>query len=299
MTITRCIPASVAAVFAVAVPQFLTVAAADSSSSGGVSSAEVGTNRVAANSVAASAQAGIPTEVMERVRGADLLGRKGKQAEALAEYVWCYDEGATHNSSPESVRLFVGLNFGRLAASYAPAQEALQKRRDELEQQFTKGPKRSAGQAVLLSALNSALKDNERTWKLYQQLPEGDLYRRLFAGKAFEFLVEQQRYKEAVTVMTYDDLTAQFHSNISRIDRGTPAITSERGREAMKKAEQIGIVRRTAQSVEVLAGAGDLEGARTLAAKLIGFDGSETAKDALRKALIRAGHENLAQDLPK
>lgn len=51
--------------------------------------------------------------------------------------------------------------------------------------------------------------------------------------------------------------------------------------------------RTTAKNIEVLAGAGRLENARSLATQLLAFDRSEETKALLSEHLTRAGHPEL------
>lgn len=52
-------------------------------------------------------------------------------------------------------------------------------------------------------------------------------------------------------------------------------------------------ITRTAKTVECLAGAGRLDEARELAARILTFDGSESSKEILRTHATRAGHPEL------
>jgi hypothetical protein len=62
----------------------------------------------------------------------------------------------------------------------------------------------------------------------------------------------------------------------------------------IKKAQTRYIVSTATKNIEVLAGAGDLEHARDLAAKLLSFDGSDETKALLKQHVERAGHPELA-----
>jgi len=103
---------------------------------------------------------------MAREQYGDELMQAGKYEEALAEYLWCFDEG---NSSPayHGVRLsFLLSNIKRLGTKYAPAINAMQERRDAAEARVRAGPVTfdDLSDAV---ALNRELKTPERSLVLF------------------------------------------------------------------------------------------------------------------------------------
>src|SRR5690242_12595979 len=75
------------------------------------------------------------------------LAREGKQAEALAEYLWCFDEGMVKVQSYTGVRLsFLLSEIDRMGKTYTPAWEALMERCDAAEKRLLADPgDRAAG----------------------------------------------------------------------------------------------------------------------------------------------------------
>jgi hypothetical protein len=53
------------------------------------------------------------------------------------------------------------------------------------------------------------------------------------------------------------------------------------------------VVKTNAENIEILAGAGQLDNARTLADRLLAFDNSEDARRAIQQHLNRAGQPGL------
>ena len=68
--------------------------------------------------------------------------------------------------------------------------------------------------------------------------------------------------------------------------------------EMLRKAQHDYLISSTAKNVEVLAGAGDLEHARALAARVLAFDRSPEARTLLQQHAARAGQPELLDGLP-
>jgi len=68
------------------------------------------------------------------------LAQKGKDAEALTEYLWCFDHGLEASPAFVGVRVsFLLMNIKNLAVHYPPAQQALVTRRDESQAKVAAG----------------------------------------------------------------------------------------------------------------------------------------------------------------
>jgi hypothetical protein len=110
---------------------------------------------------------------MSRKHNGQRLADKGKYAEALAEYLWCFDEGG---ASPEFVGVrvsFLMLELERLSQVYPPTRDALLSRRDAAAQKMidTKKGSEDNRQAIIdWVALNQPLADQAATLNYYDRL---------------------------------------------------------------------------------------------------------------------------------
>lgn len=227
-----------------------------------------------------SAQAPVTSEgVKLRYHHARELAKAGKTAEALKEFLWCYDVGMRQVASFAGVRQSYVLDAIRKLGPEGTA--ALQARREAARQDILEG---SSGQTLDFGALNRVLGEPQATVALYDELPAGDGRRRSLAIAAYQQFVAAQRYTDAMTGRTYASMSA-----IMEIDLSRPSINDEVRNYS---------IHQTATNVEVLAGSGDLEHAKTLAARLVHYDSSDATKTLLREHLQRAGHAELLDSLP-
>jgi RNA polymerase sigma factor (sigma-70 family) len=206
-------------------------------------------------------------------RGRELV-RAGDYAAALAEFLWCFDVGYKEiRQSP--VRLSFGLGeIVRLATLYPPARDALLERRQRAQQAMLAddGDRDAVAE---FSALTRELKDGAAFIPLLESWPAGDSRRRQVADAAREALVETQRYAFAAEALSYGSLSS---------------ILEMMGRRPESRDF---VVQKTATDIEILAGAGRLEEARTLGQRVIALDGSEATRALLQRHLARAGHPHL------
>jgi len=110
----------------------------------------------------------------------------------------------------------------------------------------------------------------------------------------FDQLVESQRYGDALFGRPYSHHNMMFEELTK--ERPMPANTPNI--DMMKQSLRNNAINSTAKSVEVLAGAGDLEHARTLAAKLLTYDSSPETKSLLQQHATRAGQAGLFDGTP-
>ncbi len=108
------------------------------------------------------------------------LSKQGKFAEALAEYLWCFDHGEEDDSYGGVRRSFLLADIVFLGGKYPPALKALQDRRDAAEARLVKGSESFDDLADLIS-LNEYLKTPERSLALFDRLkaagPPSDRFR--------------------------------------------------------------------------------------------------------------------------
>ena len=248
----------------------------------------------AQNATAASDAPVTHDGVQSRYLKAQQLARSGNAAEALREYLWCYDEGMVNETSFRGVRTSFLLNsIAELGKAHSEALLALRERRDSASQRFINGDAAPAT-AFELASLNRVLNDDQNTLSLLDQLPQGDSRRKPLAYGVYDQLVEAQRYGDAALGKSYEQIDRMFEmiKNESRLRENTPNL------EMIKKIQKDSFIKSAAKGVEVLAGSGDLEHAQTLAGRLLTYDNSAETKALLQKHVTRAGQSDLLKSLP-
>jgi RNA polymerase sigma factor (sigma-70 family) len=232
-----------------------------------------------------------------RYKHAQQLARNGDTAGALAEFLWCFDVGMVRVSSYAGVRVsFLLSEIAQLGEQDSAALDALRERRDQAKQRVLASINDNEA-AMNFSAINRTLKDDQATLAVLDQLPADDGRRRPLASAAYEQLVVAQRYADAALGRSSSSMNAQFEFELNQQERPLPANMPDP--ERVRKMQREHVVTTTAESVEVLAGAGDLAHARTLSGKLLAYDGSEETKATLQQHLARAGHPELLANPPK
>ncbi len=106
---------------------------------------------------------------MERQQYADELARAGKHEEALAEYLWCFDNGKSSEGYGGVRRSFLLSDIQQLGRLYPAALKALEERRDATEARIRAGSTDYDDVADTV-ALNSHLGTNERSLALFDDL---------------------------------------------------------------------------------------------------------------------------------
>jgi thiol-disulfide isomerase/thioredoxin len=217
------------------------------------------------------------------------LGRElvhtGKYAEALAEFLWCFDEGMVKEISFSGFRVSFLLNeLGRLSSNYPPARAALIERRDAAQERLLAAASDFRA-AQDFACLNQTLQDDARTLEIFDRLPAGDPRRKEMGYSALQLLLKRQRYSDALAIHPYLEIAQQFDRFMIMADKPSS--------EMLKHANHQLVLKAGADSIEILIGAGDLEHARDLARKLFDFDASEEARALLRGRATRAGHPEL------
>jgi hypothetical protein len=237
-----------------------------------------------AANVAQQAAANAPLSIAEvegRFRRALATMEKDSET-ALRELLWCYDVGFPRagGSRLRAQMSSVATALGRLAENYAPAQTALRERLDRAVQRLLSSP--DEHEVSELYSLSRALKEQQVLLTIHDQLPPGDPRRRSVAIYAFDQFVEARRYRDAAAGRPYASMSSslEMDAQMGKQLRGFSA-------------------KRAATNIEVLAGAGELEHARTLAERLLNHDGSAETRALLQHHLDRAGHPELSVALQK
>jgi RNA polymerase sigma factor (sigma-70 family) len=263
--------------------------------------------RAAAAAPAAEAEPVTSGMVITRWRRAQQLAKDGDPAEALKEVLWCYDVGMVQISSMSAVRMSSGIStLATLGGRYPAALEALRERRDKARERMMADESDYAAVSGFGSS-NRYLKDDAANMALYDQLPDGDQRKRTLAASSYEYLVQNQRYKDAIEGRSYSNISSHFESmlqvrpaaglpnpeQIEKRQRESLVTSTARSIEAFEKRQRESLVTSTARSIEALAGVGQLANARTLAQRLLAYDNTETTKALIQKHAERAGRPGL------
>lgn len=222
------------------------------------------------------------------------FARQGDGAAALKEFLWCFDDGMARVSTFRIARRGLLLDaMAKLGQRYPEALAVMRARRDEAEKSMLAGVFELDAIADFV-ALNRALGEISRTLLQYDRMPLDHARRDDMAVLAFEQLMQAQRYDDAARAKPYSRMESQFE--LAARDRPPPA--GIRNLEEIRKNTRDFVVNGTANNIEVLAGAGDLAGAQTLAKKLLAYDSSEPTQAILQGRLTRAGRPELLHTLP-
>lgn len=224
--------------------------------------------------------------VTQRMNRAQNLIRAGDSAEALRELIWCYDIGAVRVSSMSAVRnSFLLSTFGELALKYPPALQALQERRDKAKA-IMLASDRELGATQDFASINHYIKDDAANLAMLDEFPAGDRRRRRLASGAFETLVEQRRYADALEGRSYASMLSLFENSVRR---DLPPGLTPQARELQRQF----FVQSTSRNIEILAGAGELAQARELIARLVAYDSTPATRALIQQQLERAGQPTL------
>lgn len=225
-----------------------------------------------------------PAQVQARYLLGNELARTGQPAAALAEYLWCYDEGMVKETSFQAVRLsFLLGSLSHLAQSYPPARDALVQRRDAALA-AAQNPEASRQTMAELVSLNRTLREEDATLTFFDTLPAGDRRRAALAKSLFDKLVEARRYADAVSGIPFAEATQRLDRFLA-LPLGSETEEQRMNHDLVSKA--------FTRYLEAFAGAGELEHANELLRRARAFDASPEALASFRSALERAGHPEL------
>ncbi|MFI5335201.1 MAG: thioredoxin family protein, partial [Opitutales bacterium] len=227
--------------------------------------------------------------VMARTRLGFELAQAGQSEAALAEYLWCYDENLA--KATQSYSGFLLRNIAVLGEQYPPARDALIKRRDKAKAAFLSG---NADPATIreLSYLNISLQAEAETLALYDQLKRDDARRPLLGSSLSKPLLAAKRYQDLLDATPYVTLKEKWNNfqatGVEMVARKEPT--------GMLMMQRKFCVDWLGETLEVLAGAGDLAHARELIASALAFDATDEARASYREHLTRAGHAEMLVD---
>jgi RNA polymerase sigma factor (sigma-70 family) len=225
-------------------------------------------------------------DVEERYGRGKRMVLSGQFEAALAEFLWCFDEGMVAVGGYRGVRVsYLLREMVALGAKYPAALEILQKRRDQAEAIMWTGENQTEA-ARDFALLNVKLNDDVRTFAAYDRLSFGDARRPQLGGAIFELLAETRRYADAAQGKPFEKMTRVFAE-----------MSKEAAKGADTRLEDLTIIL-AAKDIEVLAGAGDLAHARELATQVLTFRGSAATRLVLQRHLERAGQAGLLTKEP-
>jgi thiol-disulfide isomerase/thioredoxin len=230
-----------------------------------------------------------------RMQFATALAQKGKDAEALTEFLWCFDHGLDGGpaSGFSGVRLsFLLMYIKNLAAHYPPAQQAMENRRDERQAKVAAGSMDSQTIQDLI-ALNKTLGQEEKNLAVFDQLPAGSNTRELVSRLLTDQLLEAKRYADVLQGTdgkpAFKQSVDQFNLMLDSVGKNNPM--KERLEEISRKMA----VKSGAHSFEALAGLKRNQDGKELAGQILKFDSSQDTHTLLADAAQRAGNAELSQ----
>lgn len=236
-----------------------------------------------------------------RMRYADALATKGRYAEALAEYLWCFDHGLEHDEAFVGVRgsFLVGA-IARLGGPHPPALDALRERRNLADEALrTKDATRMlAGDVV---ALNNALEEPDRTFATFDALLKrgeaGAEARATILFFALDRFLEARRYDDVLAsvgdpLAAFEQHSSERRAALDRLKIESPEMAEEVGDYFAESTRELG-----AQYHEALVGAGRAAEAAKLAERVIACDTTGATYALLVIGADRAGKPDVARAL--
>jgi len=222
-----------------------------------------------------------------------VLAQKGKDAEALTEFLWCFDHGLAASPAFVGVRLsFLLSDIKKLAAHYPPADQALESRRDERQAKVAAGSKDFSTIQDLI-ALNDTLGQAEKNLAVFDQLPAGSQTRGVISPLLTDQFLEAKRYGDVLQgtdgKSAFNKAVAQFNQMLDSLGKNNPM------RERMEVNFRQFTVKSGAHSFEALAGLKRNQDGKDLAGQILKFDSSQDTHTLLADAAQRAGNADLSR----
>lgn len=257
--------------------------------------------RVRATQEESEALAVDQNDPIARLKRGVRLQAEGRHAEALQEYLWCYDHGDAAMPGYAGVRRSFLLGFiARLGERHLPALQALRDRRDTVAARLKSGSE-SSDDVADVCAIDRSLWELDRAIDLYESLRTERALPRAqrwaFANDIVEPLAADRRYTDILQMLeepeTYvDERLRHFRS---RVD----ALKASKDRREANGVERFSAscVSRLAPVFEALAGMQRRKDADRIAVLLAEFARTEGTYVALVDRAARAGDVELARKL--
>jgi hypothetical protein len=195
----------------------------------------------------------------ERMSAADRLVSEGRDAEALAHYLWCFDHGLQHEPCWAGVRSsFLLSHIWDLGheLGYAPALAALRDRRDAFFARMQSG---AATREDIddFACLNRALHESRRTLAVLDASPRGSADWMLLAGFLRDYLLKARRYADVLLACPPEKTIAELAASLGTTCGGLQEHLKDR------------MLRRACELVEALVGVGEPERAAALCSEVL------------------------------
>ncbi len=237
---------------------------------------------------------------MAREEYARTLAGKGKNKEALAEYLWCYDEGAKADPAFAGVRLsFLLSSIVSLGRSYPEALTALRVRRDKAGAILI-SPDANIQTVWDFKALNRELHEDERSLTMFDKLSaKKSPLKNDLKDSIVELLLEKKRYLDIIG--TEEEMNKAVDSEITNYG----VIASFEKDKSQLPGMKPFYVDRIAPYLQACAGAGKQPETQRLMKKILDFDKSPktyasllarakaSESDFLKGLLLASAKENL------
>jgi thiol-disulfide isomerase/thioredoxin len=216
------------------------------------------------------------------------LAEKSRNAEALAEYLWCFDHGLEAGPAFANLRLgFLLTNLKKLAAHYPPAGKALKARCDERQAKIAAGVADLPTIQELKSLIINA--DQKVNFAAFDRLPSANQGRDTLLELFADQFLEAKRYAD---VLQGTDGKSAFKQAVDRskimlqsVGTNNPVMEESIHRLTLNKG---------AHAFEALAGLKRNQDGKELAGQILKFDSSPATRTLLVEAAQRAGNAELA-----
>ncbi|MEO5959275.1 MAG: hypothetical protein ABIR80_09175, partial [Opitutaceae bacterium] len=217
------------------------------------------------------------------------LARADQSAEALTEFLWCFDEGMVRMPGLETRASSVLYDIRELGGRYPPAKAALIEHRDRAEAtvQASQMPVGTPAYDVII--LNDALGESSRSLALYDRLPPANRFRAALGRQLFAQFLAVKRYDDAAQAQPYPAMLQRWAAKQKADSDDSPGV-----QPLLHNAN----VHWLAERLEALAGAHRLDEARALRTIALAYDETRGARALYRTALDRAGHPEMLADQP-
>ncbi len=231
-----------------------------------------------------------------RLDFAEALAGRGRNEEALKEFLWCYDHGLEFDRTFDGARgsaLLSGL--ASLASDYPPAKEALRTRRDACAARLL-AAQGGVNDAMDMMRLNHHLQEQPKSLEVYDKLAkmEGtEELRDAMYGDLFDLLLEARQYG-VIAGKAEEAIEDVF----SMWEEAAATAAREKSEDADSFAEYMReeLVNRGGGYYEALLGKGH-EGADALADRILKVSASGETWSALIGHAVRAGANDKARAL--
>lgn len=256
--------------------------------------------------VAREAYAANPSDPTNRMNLGLAHFLAGRHAEALEQYLWCYDQGLAKDEGFAGVReTFLLDDLERLSRVYPPAASALTERAHRFAAQIHEGTARDRDVQDYLT-LCTRLSAPGEMLELFDRLAEkgesAAALRKTLAAEVTELMIERRRYADVFA--NRPDLAQELGRQIARYaDRKSQA---DRNRTSSAQAEKrdvdelrVRTLRNGGQFFEVSLGVGQVDLAQRIASSLLAFAPEAATYESLVRHALRAGKPDAARALAK